>query len=203
MVNPLRAGGLETFAPSGAIAGVWARTDAGRGVWKAPAGLDATLDGVAGLSLELTDAQGAELNELGVNCLRAFPGDRRVVWGARTLHSGDSGSTEFKYIPVRRLVLFIEESLTRGTQWAVFEANDEPLWARLRQQIGAFLEARFREGAFAGRSAREAYFVKCDRETTTQIDIDGGLVNILVGVAPLRPSEFVVLTIQQKAGQVA
>ncbi len=202
MPDPLQEGRLGEFAPCGAVAGIMARTDTERGIWKAPAGLDATLRGVTELTVKLTDGENGVLNPLGVNCLRAFPVNGRVVWGARTLRGADSLASEWKYLPVRRLALFLEESLFRGTQWVVFEPNDEPLWAQIRLNLGAFMQNLFRQGAFQGRSPREAYFVKCDRETTTQNDIDRGIVNILVGFAPLKPAEFVVISIQQMAGQV-
>ena len=200
--NPLRENQIEPFAPCGAIAGVIARTDAQRGVWKAPAGLDATIAGALALSVPLTDAENGELNPLGVNCLRAFPAAGRVVWGARTLQGADRLASEWKYLPVRRTALFIEESLFRGTQWVVFEPNAEPLWAQIRLNVGAFMNRLFRQGAFAGTTARDAYFVKCDRETTTQTDVNLGVVNIVVGFAPLQPAEFVVIQLQQMAGQV-
>jgi phage tail sheath protein FI len=200
--DPLRDGQLGDFAPSGAVAGVMARTDVSRGVWKAPAGIEATLSGVSALSVKLTDGENGQLNPLGINCLRAFPVVGRVVWGARTLRGADQLASEWKYVPVRRLALFLEESLYRGTQWVVFEPNDEPLWAQIRLNIGAFLHTLFRQGAFQGRSPREAYFVKCDKDTTTQADINSGVVNIVVGFAPLKPAEFVVIKIQQIAGQI-
>jgi phage tail sheath protein FI len=200
--NPLHDNQIEDFAPCGAVAGVFARTDAQRGVWKAPAGQDATLIGVPQLSVSLTDDENGELNPLGVNCLRAFPVIGRVVWGARTLEGADQLASEWKYIPVRRTALYIEESLYRGTKWVVFEPNDEPLWAQIRLNVGAFMQNLFRQGAFQGKTPREAYFVKCDKETTTQNDINLGIVNILVGFAPLKPAEFVVLKIQQMAGQI-
>ena len=200
--NPLRDSQIEEFAPCGAVAGVFARTDAQRGVWKAPAGLEATLNGVPQLEVPLTDAENGELNPLGINCLRAFPAAGRVVWGARTLQGDDRLASEWKYVPVRRTALFIEESLYRGLQWVVFEPNDEPLWAQIRLNVGAFMNSLFRQGAFQGTTPREAYFVKCDKETTTQNDIDRGVVNILVGFAPLKPAEFVVLKLQQIAGQI-
>jgi uncharacterized protein len=201
--NPLRDDQTEVFAPCGAVAGVFARTDAQRGVWKAPAGQDAGLVGAPQLSVSLTDAENGELNPLGINCLRAFPIIGRVVWGSRTLDGADQLASEWKYIPVRRTALFIEESLYRGTQWVVFEPNDEPLWAQIRLNVGAFMQNLFRQGAFQGKTPREAYFVKCDKETTTQNDINLGIVNILVGFAPLKPAEFVVIKIQQMAGQIA
>jgi uncharacterized protein len=200
--NPLRGNQMETFVPCGAVAGVFARTDAQRGVWKAPAGLDSTLAGVSGFSVALTDEENGELNPLGVNCLRARPPVGAVVWGARTLQGDDRLASEWKYIPVRRLALFIEESLFRGTQWVVFEPNDEPLWSQIRLNVGAFMRNLFRQGAFQGASPRDAYFVKCDSETTIQNDINLGIVNIVVGFAPLKPAEFVVLKIQQMAGQI-
>ena len=201
--NPLRDNQLEDFVPCGAVAGVFARTDAERGVWKAPAGLDATLKGVPQLSVPLNDAENGELNPLGINCLRALPAADRVVWGARTLKGNDRLASEWKYIPVRRTALFIEESLYRGLQWVVFEPNDEPLWAQIRLNVGAFMNNLFRQGAFQGTTPREAYLVKCDKETTTQNDINLGIVNILVGFAPLKPAEFVIIKIQQLAGQIA
>lgn len=200
--NPLRENQVETFVPCGAVAGVMARTDGQRGVWKAPAGLDAGLTGVPQLSVPLTDAENGELNPLGINCLRNKPAVANVVWGARTREGDDRLASEWKYVPVRRLALFIEESLYRGTQWVVFEPNDEPLWAQIRLNLGAFMNTLFRQGAFQGTTPRQAYFVKCDRETTTQNDIDLGIVNIVVGFAPLKPAEFVIIKLQQIAGQV-
>ena len=171
-------------------------------MWKAPAGLDAGFVGVAALTVTLTDGENGQLNPRGINCLRSFPTFGRVVWGARTLRGADALASEWKYLPVRRMALFIEESLYGGTKWVVFEPNDEPLWSQIRLNIGAFMQNLFRQGAFQGRSPSEAYFVKCDAETTTQNDINLGVVNIHVGFAPLRPAEFVVIRIQQMAGQV-
>ncbi len=200
--DPLQEGRQVDFAPCGAVAGVCSRTDSRRGIWKAPAGIEATLNGVSALTVKLTDGENGQLNPVGVNCLRAFPEIGRVVWGSRTLLGADTLASEWKYIPVRRLALFIEEGLFRGTQWVVFEPNDEPLWGQIRLNIGAFMQNLFRQGAFQGRSPREAYFVKCDRETTTQNDINLGIVNIIVGFAPLKPAEFVVIKLQQIAGQI-
>jgi len=201
-VDPLRNNQIGTFVPCGAVAGIFARTDTQRGVWKAPAGLDATLVGVPQLAINLTNAENGELNPLGINCLRAFPASGRVVWGARTLQGNDNLASEWKYIPVRRSALYIEESLYRGTQWVVFEPNDEPLWAQIRLNVGAFMQNLFRQGAFQGQTPQDAYFVKCDKETTTQNDINLGIVNIVVGFAPLKPAEFVIIKLQQMAGQV-
>lgn len=192
----------DTFVPCGIVAGMMARTDAQRGVWKAPAGRDATLNGVQGLSTVLTDVENGMLNPLGVNCLRSFPASGLVVWGSRTLCGADHLADEYKYVPVRRLALYIEESLFRGTQWAVFEPNDEPLWTQIRLNVGAFMQNLFRQGAFQGQSPKDAYFVKCDSGTTTQNDINLGRVNIEVGFAPLKPAEFVVIQLQQMAGQI-
>ena len=150
----------------------------------------------------LTNEENGQLNPLGVNCLRQMPAAGRVVWGARTLQGNDRLASEWKYIPVRRTALFIEESLYRALQWVVFEPNDEPLWAQIRLNVGAFMNSLFRQGAFQGASPREAYFVKCDKETTTQNDINRGIVNILVGFAPLKPAEFVIIKLQQIAGQI-
>lgn len=200
--NPLKDNIIEEFVPCGAVAGIMARTDSQRGVWKAPAGLEATLVGVPELSVSLTDKENGYLNELGINCLRAFPVYGRLVWGARTLDGADRLTSEWKYIPVRRTALFIEESICRGLRWVVFEPNDEPLWMQIRMQVNAFMHDLFVQGAFQGTNPRDAYFVKCDKETTTQNDINKGIVNILAGFAPLKPAEFVILHLQQMAGKI-
>jgi phage tail sheath protein FI len=179
-----------------------ARTDTQRGVWKAPAGLDASLNATQGLQANLNDAENGTLNPLGINCLRFFGDSGRVVWGARTLRGADQLADDYKYVPVRRLALYIEESLYRGTQWVVFEPNDEPLWAQIRLNVGAFMHGLFRQGAFMGQTPKDAYFVKCDKETTPQDQVNLGIVNIIVGFAPLKPAEFVVIQIQQMAGQI-
>lgn len=191
----------RTVAAGGAIAGLMSRTDSDRGVWKAPAGLTADVRSILGLDLNLTDLENGVLNKQGVNCLRLFTSGV-VNWGARTLDGADDFSSEWKYVPVRRLALYLEESLYRGTKWVVFEPNDEPLWAQIRLNVGAFMHTLFRQGAFQGKTPREAYLVKCDKETTTQDDINRGVVNILVGFAPLKPAEFVIIQIQQLAGQI-
>lgn len=202
IVDPLDGLRPKAMAPSGTLAGVYARTDAQRGVWKAPAGTDATLNGVLDLALPVNDLENGRINPLGVNVLRSFPAYGRVAWGARTMKGADAQADEYKYIPIRRLALFLEESLYRGTQWVVFEPNDEPLWAQIRLNLGAFMNGLFRQGAFQGKTPQEAFFVKCDKETTTQADRNLGIVNILVGFAPLKPAEFVVITIQQIAGDL-
>jgi phage tail sheath protein FI len=200
--DPLNDYKLRTVAPCGIAAGLYARTDGSRGVWKAPAGIDAYLNGVSAPAVILSDAEQGVLNPIGLNCFRSFPVYGNVTWGARTNEGADALGSEWKYVPVRRLALFMEESLYRGTKWAVFEPNDEGLWAQLRLNIGAFMNSLFVQGAFQGSSPRDAYLVKCDKETTTQNDINNGVVNILVGFAPLKPAEFVVLQIQQMAGQI-
>ena len=199
--NPLKNNQIEEFVPCGAVAGVLARTDTERGIWKAPAGTEAKLSGVSGFSVSLTDQENGKLNQLGVNCLRSFPVYGKVVWGARTLDGADVLASEWKYLPVRRTALYIEESLFRGLKWVVFEPNDEPLWGQIRMNVGAFMHNMFRQGAFQGQK-KDAYFVKCDSETTTQNDINLGVVNIVVGFAPLKPAEFVILKIQQIPGQI-
>jgi uncharacterized protein len=202
IADPLKNGKLADFPPSGTIAGLFARTDSSRGVWKAPAGTEAVLVGVQGMSYQLSDPENGVLNPLGVNCLRVLPLFGPLSWGARTLRGANEMADEYKYIPVRRTALFIEETLYRSLKWVVFEPNDEPLWAQIRLNVGAFLHGLFRQGAFQGRTPRDAYFVKCDSETTTQNDINQGVVNILVGFAPLKPAEFVMVKIQQIAGQL-
>ena len=202
MADALKENRAEEFAPCGVVAGIFARTDATRGVWKAPAGTEAGILGIRELSYKMTDGENGRLNPKGLNCIRFFRDYGNVVWGSRTLAGSDSLASEWKYVPVRRLALFLEESLYRGTQWVVFEPNDEPLWAQIRLNIGAFMNNLFRQGAFQGKTPREAYFVKCDRETTTQNDIDRGIVNIIVGFAPLKPAEFVIIKFQQIAGQI-
>ena len=200
--DPNRDNQIDTFVPCGIMAGIMAKTDTTRGVWKSPAGIDAGLQGVVGLQVKLSDSENGRLNPLGINCLRSFPVTGQVVWGARTLRGADMLADEYKYLAVRRTALFIEESLYRATQWVVFEPNDEPLWSQIRLNIGAFMHNLFRQGAFQGKTPKEAYLVKCDKETTTQNDINLGIVNILVAFAPLKPAEFVVIRIQQMIGQI-
>ncbi len=183
--------------PSGFVAGLYSKTDAQRGVWKAPAGTAVSLGGSVGLTVNFSDVQQGNLNPININVIRQFAASGIVIWGARTI----SSDPEWKYIPVRRMAIFLRVSIYRGIQWAVFEPNDESLWSQLRLNIGSFMMNLFRQGAFQGSSPSQAFFVKCDSETTTQIDIDNGVVNILVGFAPLKPAEFVVVKISQKAGK--
>jgi len=202
IADPLNGFRLRSVGASGTMAGVFARTDNERGVWKAPAGIEAVLRGLSGMDMKLTDAENGVLNPLAINCLRVFPIYGSVAWGARTLDGADQAGSEWKYTPIRRLALMLEESLFRGTKWVVFEPNDEPLWARIRLNVGAFMMGLFRQGAFQGTSPKEAFYVKCDAETTTQADRNLGIVNIQVGFAPLKPAEFVVIKIQQIAGDL-
>ncbi|SOD63438.1 hypothetical protein SAMN06297387_110170 [Streptomyces zhaozhouensis] len=200
LTDPL-TGRLRSFPPSGAVAGVYARTDAERGVWKAAAGTEAVLAGVNSLAVRLSDRENGLLNPLGVNCLRTVPLVGSVVWGARTLAGTDAGGSEWTYAPVRRLALHVEESLHRGLRWVVFEPNDEQLWQQIRLNVSAYLQDLFQRGAFKGNTPRQSYFVKCDAETTTGADIEAGIVNVVVGIAPVRPAEFVIVRLQQLAGQ--
>jgi uncharacterized protein len=199
--DPLQSGAPRALPPSGFVAGVLARIDAARGIWRRPAGSEANLKGATDLAVHLTDTQGESLNGQGINCLRQFPGRGVLVWGARTLDGSDARASEWKYVSVRRTALFLEESIWAGSEWAVFEPNDEPLWARLRLSVGNFMHGLFKQGAFQGNTPNDAYFVKCDRDTTTQDDIDRGVVNIMVGFAPLKPAEFIVVKIALLARQ--
>ncbi|MEL6347120.1 MAG: phage tail sheath subtilisin-like domain-containing protein [Myxococcota bacterium] len=183
-----------TVPPSGLVAGLYGRTDSRRGVWKAPAGTEATIGGIVGLTHAFLDTHQDLLNPIGINALRTIPGAGTVIWGARTLRP----SSEWRYVPVRRTAMFLRKSIFNGIQWAVFEPNDEDLWQSLRASVGSFMETQFRNGAFAGATSKEAYFVLCDASTTDEIDQTNGVVNLLVGFAPLRPAEFVVVKLSQK-----
>jgi phage tail sheath protein FI len=200
--DPLAENRPASYPPCGFVAGLYARTDSSRGVWKAPAGTEASLTGVVGVNAVLTNDENGVLNPKAVNCIRNFPVYGTVVWGARTVGGNDERGSEWKYVPVRRTALFLEESLFRALKWVVFEPNDEPLWAQIRLNVGAFMHDLFRQGAFQGSTPRDAYFVKCDKETTTPNDINLGVVNIVVGFAPLKPAEFVIIQIQQIAGAI-
>jgi phage tail sheath protein FI len=200
-IDPSGAPDPIKVPPSGFVAGMYARIDSKRGVWKAPAGTEANVGGALGLVADTTDDQQDFLNPIGVNVIRSFPASGLVVWGARTLAT--RSDPEYRYVPVRRTAIFLEQSIYAGIQWAVFEPNDEPLWASLRLNINAFMMLQFRAGAFQGKTASDAFFVQCDDKTTTQADIDAGVVNIRVGFAPLKPAEFVVLMLSQKVNQPA
>ncbi len=199
--DPLANGAPTLFPPSGFVAGIYASTDAAQGVWKAPAGTGASLQGALGLPTNPTDAQTAALEALAVNCLRSFPALNSVVWGARTLQGADAAGSQWKYVPVRRLALYLESSLQDGTSWVVFEPNTPALWTQIRLAVGVFLEALFRQGAFQGTTPQQAYFVKCDADNNPQTSVAQGIVNITVGYAPLYPAEFVVIQIQQLGTQ--
>ena len=185
--------------PSPFMTGVYARVDNSRGVFKAPAGLEAGIFGAVAPAVSISDTEQDQLNPISVNAIRAIPGAGIVCWGTRTIGSDAS----WRYIPVRRMAIFLRVSIYNGIQWAVFEPNDEPLWASLRLNIRAFMLVQFRAGAFQGSKPDDAFFVKCDSSTTTQADIDLGIVNILVGFAPLKPAEFVILKLSQKVNQPA
>ena len=207
MANPLyhrdrnpNASATVNVAPSSIAAGMWAKIDGKRGVWKAPAGVKTQLTGASSLRYNVDNLEQDQLNPVGVNCIRNLPGYGTVIWGARTLAT--KADPEWRYVPVRRTAIFIEESIYQNIQWAVFEPNDEPLWSTLRANIGAFMNGLFRAGAFQGQKADDAYFVRCGLgDTMTQGNIDRGQVIVLVGFAPLKPAEFVIVRIQQKVGE--
>jgi phage tail sheath protein FI len=199
ITDPLTPGQLRSAPPSGTVLGLIACTDSTWGVWKAPAGAEIVPRGVQGLDYRLDESEADALNQLGVNSFRDFPAEGPLLWGARTLAGSDASGSHWKYIPVRRVALFLEESIDRGTQWAIFEPNDEKLWAQIRLAVATFLLSLFRQGAFQGQKPEDAYFVRCDSTTTTSADVALGIVNIQVGFAPLRPAEFVIIRLQQKA----
>jgi phage tail sheath protein FI len=198
--DPVQGEATDVFPAAGAVAGVIVRTDAAEGVWSAPAGMDADLRSADGLEFDLDERSAHSLNSVGVNTLRTFPGRRSpVVWGARTLAGADVAASEWKYVPVRRTALFLEESIERGLQWTRFEPNDEPLWQSVREAVGTFMHDLFRAGAFQGHSDRDAYFVRCDRDTMRQHERAAGELVVVMGFAPIRPAEFVVLRIRARA----
>jgi uncharacterized protein len=201
--HPMTSEAIEV-APSGYVAGIFARTDTKRGVWKAPAGLEAVILNTTGVvdSGRMTDLRQGDLNNRGVNVIRSFPGVGTVVYGARTLTAASVSQQPWKYVPVRRTALFIEQTLFRELKWTIFEPNDTPLWVAITSSVGGFMQSLFKQGAFQGSKPSEAFLVKCDSTTTTQFDIDNGVVNIIVGFRPLKPAEFVIIKIAQLAGQV-
>jgi phage tail sheath protein FI len=201
--DPLASGRSRPFPPCGFVAGIYAATDAARGVWKAPAGIQASFVGNSGLQFLMTDLENGGLNPQAVNCLREFKVYGDVVWGARTLAGNDQAGSQWKYVPIRRLALFLESSLYDGTQWVVFEPNDATLWGQIRMNVGTFLQGLFLQGAFAGTTPAQAYFVKCDAENNPPSSVALGVVNILAGFAPLDPAEFVVIQIQQIVAQAS
>ena len=192
--NPVATNGADSellVPPSGHVAGLWARVDGERGVHKAPA--NEVLRGVLDVEMPITDKEQGLLNPDGINCIRTF-GTRGIrVWGARTL----SSNTDWTYIPVRRLFNMIETTISDGTQFAVFEPNDWRLWSRLTRTITSFLTGLWRDGALFGETANQAFFVKCDAETNPQDQIDRGMVVMEVGIAPVKPAEFVIFRISQ------
>ncbi len=198
--DPLAGGNSDTFVPCGMAAGCTARSDTSRGVWKAPAGREANLVGTQGLQVNLTDAENRVLNAAGINCLRTFAGSGPIIWGARTLATANETAAAEVYLPVRRLELFLTESLLRGLRWTVFEPNAEPLWDQIRLKVGAFLNGLFRQGAFQGQTPKEAYFIQCDQTTTSPSDAAQGKLILQYGFAPLKPAEFVVATLELPAG---
>jgi phage tail sheath protein FI len=195
--DPTNAFRDRGIGASGAVAGLCGRIDTARGVWKAPAGTETTLSGVSRLEIKLTNAENGTLNPIGINCLRTFDTYGNLNWGARTTFGEDVRASDWKYLPVRRLALYLEETLLRATQWVIFEPNDEPLWAQIRLSVGAFMADLFRKGAFQGKTRQDAYFVHCDSTTTTSLDQQRGIVNLVVGFAPLKPAEFLIISIQQ------
>lgn len=199
--DPLQANQARSFAPCGFVAGIFARIDSKHGVWKTPAGTEATIAGATGVATAISDPQNDALNAKAVNCIRSLPGSSTVVWGGRTLQGSDAQNSDLKYVAVRRMALFLEQSIDSGLKWAAFEPNGGPLWAQIRSNAGAFLQGLFVQGAFQGTTPQQAYFVKCDSDTTTQTDIGAGVVNIIAGFAPLKPAEFVIVTLQQMAAK--
>jgi len=200
--DPL-TGNTIPLPPSGSVAGQYATTDNNRGVWKAPAGLQTIILNTTGVvdTGRMTDMRQGTLNPLGVNCLRDVPGIGTVIWGARTLVTENPAYEQWRYVSVRRMALFLEQSLYANLGWVVFEPNDDPLWVSIRTSIESFMLTLFHQGAFQGSTPSQAFQVLCDSSTTTQQDIDNGIVNILVAFAPLLPAEFVVIKIAQLAGQ--
>jgi phage tail sheath protein FI len=194
VADPL-SGSNRRIAPSGTLAGLWASTDTSRGVWRAAAGPGARLQGVVALSYAPSETDIAVLNALGVDCLRDQSG--LICWGARTLAGVDAMPDDYRYIPVRRTALFIEESVRRGLDWVIFEPNGPALWAQIQADVGGFMHALFAQGAFQGTRPSDAYFVRCDATTNTQTDIDNGIVQVVIGFAALRPAEFTLIGVSQ------
>jgi phage tail sheath protein FI len=198
--NPI-TGAVNEIPPAATVAGIYAATDVARGVWKAPAGFQATTSNTTGVVTRgsMTDNRQGVLNPLGINCLRDFANIGTVVFGSRTLVT--LTEQQWRYVPVRRMALFLEQSLLASLKWVVFEPNADPLWSAIRLSINAFMLGLFNQGAFQGTTPSQAFLVQCDSQTTTQADIDNGIVNIIVGFAPLLPAEFVIISIAQLAGQ--
>lgn len=202
VADPLDAGRARRIAASGTMAAVYACCDRDRGVWQAPAGITRSIAGVLDLAVNLTDAENGLINPLGLNALRTFPVYGTVPWGGRTLQGADSLASDWKYIPVRRLALYIEESLAAGLAWTVFEPSSERLWTTVRRAADDFLNGLWRQGGLSGASPKSAYFVKCDSTTTTMADIEAGRLNLVIGFAPIRPAEFLVIQLQLTVGPI-
>jgi phage tail sheath protein FI len=199
--DPPQPGGPADLPPCGFIAGLFARNDRARGVWTAAAGLDAALVGANGTAIALREPEIEELNAAAVNCIRMLPGGATVLWGGRTLAGRTGSNSDWTYIPVRRFALFVEESILQGTRWATFEPNGPALWAALRSSVETFMLDLFRGGALQGATPAQAFFVRCDATTMTQAEIDAGLVNVVIGVAAVRPAEFIIFRVQQRASK--
>jgi phage tail sheath protein FI len=203
-LDPLTGNVIE-LPPSGYVAGIYAKTDNNVGVWKAPAGYETTLLNTTGVvdRGRMTDPRQGDLNVIAINCLRDFPGVGTIVFGARTLFGATTNTAQQqnRYVPVRRMTLFIEQTLRANLTWVIFRPNDEPLWVAIRASIEDFMLSLFRQGALQGTKPSQAFQVKCDASTTTPDDVANGIVNIVVAFAPLRPAEFVVIQIAQLAGQ--
>jgi hypothetical protein len=199
------SGAQISAPPSGWVAGIYGMEDSSQGVWKSPAGIETSLLGTTGVDPAgvMTDPQQGILNSNAIDCLRQFPGVGTVVFGARTTAGANTNTAQqqWKYVAVRRTALFIEQTLYANLTWAVFQPNAQPLWTALTAEVSAFMLSLFRQGAFAGTKPSESFLVQCDETTTTPQDVANGVVNILVGFAPLEPAEFVIVQIAQLAGQ--
>ena len=194
--DPLRPSATRLCGSAASVAGLLARTDLERGVWAVAAGTGARLQGATAVASTIDDRTAANLRGQGINVIRQVPGHGIVLWGARTVGAGSEGTEEWRYVPVRRLALFLEESIDRGLDWAALEPNDEPTWTLVRRVVESFLNEMFQQGVFAGRTPEKSFFVRCGPDTMTQTDLDRGVLVVEVGVAPLRPAEFVVIQIK-------
>lgn len=202
MPDPLNEGRMRSVPPSGTVAGIIARIDGERGIWKAPAGNDAIARGATPAAM-LTDVDSRILNPRAVNAIRTLPSTGTVLWGARTLLGDDVQGSEYKYVPIRRLALYLEQSVHRGLSWVVFEPNGEPLWAQVRSSIESFLYDLYRKGAFQGETPQDACFVRCDRTTMTEADLQADRLVVEIGFAPFKPGEFVIVRIALRASEGA
>ena len=194
ILDPLAVGGHRSIAPSGSIAGSFARGDSAHGIWKSPSGIDQTLAGVDGPVVPITDADNATLGALAVNAIRRFPSGT-VAWGARTMAGGDDVSSDWRYVPVRRMALHLERSIARGLSWTVRQTSTSALWTQVTAVVETYLHGLWLRGAFQGSTTRQAFVVRCDATTMTSSDLANGVVDIVVGFAPSKPAEFVVLRI--------